>query len=176
MGNNCHDCEENNIPTVNEEAIECCEFYPADCVKTSAHNSYFKIGVGKSLTYVIDKIAKYVKKLSQRIDEHHNYVEWEGLLSQSAADAPEEVVGKNTLSGKIAFTRVTDGEYLGTLVGAFPVDKTFITIGSFDRSWGEDVKAFRLDDDNISIRTGNSTDFIDDDVLDNTPIYIKVYN
>ena len=172
----CKDCEENNIPTVNEEAIECCELYPADCVRTSSYNSYFKIGVGKSLTYVIDTIAKYVKKLSQKVDELHNYVEWEGMLSQVAGGDPTEVVGKNTLSGAIVFTRVSDGEYLGTLAGAFPADKTFIYVGSFDKGWGEDVKAFRLDDDNISIRTGNSTDFINDDVLNNTPIHIKVYN
>lgn len=172
----CNDCEENNIPTVNEEAIECCELYPADCVRTSEYNSYFKIGVGKSLTYVIDTIAKYVKKISQRVDALHNYSEWQGFLSQTSNNDPNADVVKNELSGSIVFTRNTDGDYIGTLVGAFTADKTVITIGSFNKGWGEDVKAYRIDNDTIAIRTGSSIDFIDDDVLNNTPINIKVYN
>lgn len=172
----CKDCEDNNIPTVNEEAIECCEFYPAECVKTSSYNSYFKIGVGKSLTYVIDTIAKYVKKLSQRIDDLHNYVEWEGVLTQTLNNAPTEVVTKNTLSAPIVWTYSVAGEYIGTLVGAFPADKTFVYVGSFDKPWGADVKAYRTSDDTIVVKTGSTTDFIDDDVLNSTPIHIKVYN
>jgi hypothetical protein len=38
------------------------------------------------------------------------------------------------------------------------------------------VKAYRLSNDVIVLRTGDSTDFIDDDVITNLPIDIKVYD
>lgn len=176
METNCKDCQETNIPTVNEESIECCEFTPADCVKTSSYNSYFKIGVGKSLTYVIDTIAKYVKKLSQKIDDFQGYKFWEGTLTQTSTDAPVANTLKSTLSSPITFTRGGAGVYKATLVGEFTADKTVIYVGSFDKPWGADVKAYRFDDDVIYIETGLTTGFTDDDVLNKTPILIKVYN
>jgi hypothetical protein len=176
METTCKDCQKTNIPTVNEESIECCEFTPADCVKTSSYNAYFKIGVGKSLTYVIDTIAKYVKKLSKKIDSYHDYTLWEGTLTQTSNGNPTVNAIKNSLPAPIVFTRNSAGDYIGTLVGAFTAGKTVVYVGSFDKSWGADVKAFRVDDDTISIRTGSTTDFTDDDVLNDTPIFIKVYN
>lgn len=172
----CHDCEENNIPTVNEEALECCELISADCVRTSKYNAYFKIGIGKSLTYVIDTIAKYVKKISDRlnnIDVYDNYV---ALLTQTSTNAPIATVIKNDLTAAIVWTRVSAGEYNGTLVGAFIANKTVITLGSFNSSWDAKVKAYRLNNDVIVLKTGDSTDFIDDDVITNLPIDIKVYD
>jgi hypothetical protein len=172
----CNDCEENNIPTVNEESLQCCEFYPADCVKTTVYQSYFNIGVGKTLTNVIDTIAKYVKKLSTRIDDLHNYSEHVTLLSQASTNAPTATVVKNELSGSIVYAYVSPGTYTGTLVGAFTAGKTVIEVGSFDKAWGDDVKVFRVDADTISIRTGSSTDYIDNDVITDLPIVIRVYN
>ena len=171
----CHDCEDNNIPTVNEEALECCEFISADCVKTSKYNSYFKIGVGKSLTYVIDTIAKYVKKLSDRIDALSIFDSYVALLSQTDTNEPVATVVKNDLTAPIVWTRISAGVYHGTLVGAFASTKVVITLGSFNSSWDAKVKAYKLNNDTIVLKTGDSTDFIDDDVITNLPIDIKIY-
>ena len=174
MGN-CNGCEENNIPTVNEQSLECHEFISADCVKTSVYNSYFKIGVGKTLTYVIDTIAKYVKKVNQRVDELYIYDTYVALLSQTGTSTPSASVAHNTFSSTIVWTRTSAGKYIGTLTGAFPVNKTIITLGSFDKTWGEDVRAYRVDNDKIAVESGTTTDFINDGVLSNLPIDIKVY-
>jgi hypothetical protein len=172
----CHDCEENNIPTVNEESLECCELISADCVRTSEYNSFFKIGIGKSLTYVINTIAKYVKKNKDRLDKVDVFDNYVALLSQTSTNAPVVTVVKNDLTAPIIWTRISAGEYNGTLVGAFPINKTIIKLGSFNSSWDAKVKAYRLSNDVIVLRTGDSTDFIDDDVITNLPIDIKVYD
>jgi len=173
MGN-CNGCQENNIPTVNEQSLECCEFTSANCVKTSSYNSFFSIGIGKSLTEVIDAIAKAVKKLSDSIDSQKISDSYVAFLTQSGTSAPTSTVLRNELSGNIVWTRLSAGKYRGTLTGAFTT-KTVITLGAFDKSWGEDVKAFRVDNDTIALETGNATDFINDGVLSNLPIDIKIY-
>jgi hypothetical protein len=171
----CHDCEDNNIPTVNEEALECCEFISADCVKTSTYNSYFKIGIGKSLTYVIDTIAKYVKKLSEKVDSLYIFDSYVAFLSQSGTNPPVSTIIKNDLSGSIVWTRISAGVYHGTLTGAFASNRVVITLGSFNSSWDAKVKCYKLNNDVIVLKTGDSTDFIDDDVITNLPIDIKIY-
>ncbi len=173
MGN-CNECQENNIPTVNEQSLECCELISANCVKTSSYNSFFKIGIGKSLTEVIDAIAKVVKKLSDSIESQKIYDTYIALLTQSGTSAPTSTVLRNELSSNIVWTRLSAGKYRGTLTGAF-TSKTVITLGAFDKTWGEDVKAFRVDNNTIAIETGNSTDFINDGVLSSLPIDIKIY-
>ena len=172
----CNNCGDTNLPSVNEESVECCEFYPADCVKTTKYNSYFKIGVGKTLTYVIDVISKKVKSLQLLIEGYHNYTEYQVLLSQTGITAPTAVVQKNEFSSGIVYARSGAGQYTGTLVGAFIVNKTVITLGSFNKAWGADVKVYRVDDDTIAIETGSTTGFIDDDVITDLPLNIKVYN
>jgi hypothetical protein len=49
------------------------------------------------------------------------------LLTQSGTDAPVATMLKNTLGGTVVWT-FTPNEYVGTLVGAFPENKTFLTI------------------------------------------------
>jgi hypothetical protein len=174
MGN-CNGCEENNIPTVNEEALECTEFISADFVKTTKYQSYLKIGIGKSLTYVIDTIAKYIKKVNDRVDALYIYDTYVALLNQTGTTAPVATVSHNTFSSSIVWTRTSSGKYRGTLTGAFPANKTIITLGSFNKSWGEDVIAFRVDNNTIAVESGTGVDFINDGVLTNLPIDIKVY-
>jgi hypothetical protein len=174
MGN-CNDCQENNIPTVNEEALECTEFISADCVKTSKYQSYLKIGIGKSLTYVIDTIAKYIKKVNDRVDALYIYDTYVALLNQSGTSAPVATVSHSTFPSLITWTRTSSGKYVGTLAGGFPAGKTIITLGAFEKTWGEDVRAYRINDDTIAVESGTSTDFINDGVITNLPIDIKVY-
>lgn len=173
--------EDPNKPSVNETSIECCELTGANCVVTSEYNGYFKIGKGKTLTYVITTIAKFVKKLSERIsvlEELNDYESYEALLTQTGVTAPTEVgtVAVNNLSGPIVYSYTLSGRYVGTLVGAFPAGRTYIYLGTSNLEWGEKVRAYRIDDDSFAIESGSTTDYVDDDVITNLPIKIKITN
>ena len=37
----CDGCGNPSIPTVNEDALECCELTPANCVVTSEYQEFF---------------------------------------------------------------------------------------------------------------------------------------
>lgn len=182
MSNNgCTDCGDTNLPQVNEEALKCCELTPADCVVTTKYHNFFKIGVGKTLTFVIDTIAKFVKVNRLRIDALealNNYRPFTAILNQAGTSAPTATVVYNGLGGTATpvWGYTSAGKYTLTITGAFPVDKTIIELKDFDIGWGEKVKAYRVDDDTIAIESGSSTDFIDDDVITNMPIEIKVYD
>jgi len=179
MSNECNGCGDPSIPTVNNEAKECCELYPANCVVTSEYQSYFKIGVGKTLTYVINTIAKFVKKNQIRIDvleSLRDYKIVEGILDQEASDDPTGVFVKNETTVTPVLVRVNPGKYTLTMIGVFTAGKTFIDIKEFNIGWGEKVKAYWVDVNTIAIESGSSTDFIDDDVITSMPIEIKIYD
>lgn len=181
MGNNCNDCQDPNKPSVNEDAIECCELTPANCVVTSEYQNYFKIGKGKTLTYAINKIASVVKAIGVRVtnlEAFHNYRTYVGILNQSGVIAPGLTDISNQLVGTPTATLgyTSAGKYTLTMTGAFTAGKTFITLGEFDRAWGEQVKAYWVDVNTIAIESGSTTDFVDDDVITNMPIEIKVYD
>jgi hypothetical protein len=59
------------------------------------------------------------------------YKVYTALLTQEGTDAPVATVLENTL-GDIVWTRSMEGVYLGTLIGAFTTDKTFIPPYSAD--------------------------------------------
>ena len=51
------------------------------------------------------------------------------LLTQSGTNAPVATVLENTLGGIVVWTRSGVGEYIGTLAGAFPLNKCSIGNG-----------------------------------------------
>lgn len=53
------------------------------------------------------------------------YKKYVALLTQSGTDAPIATILENTI-GAIVWTRGSLGDYIGTLAGAFPQNKTFI--------------------------------------------------
>lgn len=55
-----------------------------------------------------------------------------GILNQSGTDVPTVNVLQNSLDGDIAWTRSEAGVYRGTLAGAFPEGKTFVTVSTTD--------------------------------------------
>jgi hypothetical protein len=56
-----------------------------------------------------------------------SYTEYIATLLQENADAPVATVISNTLGGTVVWSYDAVGQYSGTLAGAFPVSKTFIT-------------------------------------------------
>lgn len=176
----CDGCSDPSKPQVNEDAIECCELIPSNCVVTSEYQNYFKIGKGKTLTYVIDTIAKYVKAISLRVDALealHNYSTFTAIVTQAGTADPTAVVVDNKLSGTPTpvWARTGAGKYTLTMTGAFTAGKTIIELKDFNIGWGEKVKAYWVDANTIAIESGSSTDYIDDDVITSMPIEIKVY-
>lgn len=54
---------------------------------------------------------------------------YKALLTQAGTDAPVATVLENTLGGTVVWSRTAIGEYIGTLVGAFPDNKTSLGNG-----------------------------------------------
>lgn len=97
------------------------------------------------------------------------YLVYTALLTQSGTDAPVAIVLHNTI-GEIVWTRTGVGSYTGTLVGAFPENKTFAIMGSqYLNAWILE----RNDDNTVVIATYSGG--ASDDVLINTSIEIRVY-
>lgn len=177
---NNNECPDPSLPTVDESSMECCELTPTNCVITSEYQDFFKIGKGKTLTYVLGVIAKFVKKNKGDIDDLkllHNYKEYTAKLTQALAVEPTSVEVVNELVPPVVYSYTSAGKYLLTSTGAFPdEDKVVITLGTFNKVWGADVKAYWVDANSIAIESGNTTDYIDDSIITNMPISIKVYN
>lgn len=180
----CDGCGDVTIPTVNNDSKECCELTPANCVVTSEYQNFFKIGKGKTLTFVIDVIAKFVKALTLRVEALeaiHNYKTFTAVVNQSGAtpsDIPTAIVVNNGLTGAPTpvWARTSAGQYTLTMTGAFTANKTIIELKEFNIAWGEKVKAYWVDVNTIAIASGSTTDYIDDDVITDMPIEIKVYD
>lgn len=111
---------------------------------------------------------------------------YKALLTQEGTSAPVATVLENTLGGPIVWTRLNTGGYLGTLTGAFLVDKVFGqnfggnvirglgSIGSGNMFMFVEVK--RQTDNTIIINiTDNLGDFIDLNNYAVIPIEIEVY-
>ena len=131
-------CIDNNIPTVDETAIECCGLTPANCVVASERNTFLGIGVGKTLTYIIDRIAKAIKSVLTKVtilEQRLNFKEYEALLSQSLTNAPTAVVGFNNFAANPVLVYVSPGQYNIVLLNAFPDNNTFIYIFSSKKTF-----------------------------------------
>jgi hypothetical protein len=93
--------------------------------------------------------------------------------------APVATVLENTLGGDIVWSRVREGMYIGTLLGVFTTEKTFIlglTTSYSQTSVLRDNYSATYGDEN-SIYVVSMNDNIDsDNVLISTPIEIRVYN
>jgi len=57
-----------------------------------------------------------------------SYLVYVALLSQDLTADPVAIVLQNTLGGTVVWTRDSIGYYIGTLSGAFPVNKTYTSI------------------------------------------------
>lgn len=97
------------------------------------------------------------------------------LLTQTSTNAPIAKVLENTI-GDLIWTYVASGEYLGTIVGGFPVDKYFspLPFGGYDTevnqgSGGNAYSWYRLNNNSIKVVT------TENGILNNSPIEFRVY-
>lgn len=102
-----------------------------------------------------------------------HYKVYTAIINQSGTSAPTSTVLHNTLSGNVVFSRNTDGQYLGTLSGAFTSGKTFFyaynyVSGTYTELYYNDVNSFTLN-------SKDGTFTFDDDLLQDLQIEIRVY-
>lgn len=105
------------------------------------------------------------------------------LLTQASTQAPTAAVLKNTI-GTIVWTRGTTGTYVGTLTGAFTVDKTIPGVASVVEELGSGnfVQIVQTSANVITIYTGTAATLVGgvlsilaDGLLTKYPISISVY-
>jgi hypothetical protein len=85
---------------------------------------------------------------------------WRGLLQQSGTNPPVATVLENSLGGDIVWAYGGVGWYTGTLEGAFPAGKTFISINAHSVLWwGWNVTAqlSQVDEDKFYIGVDDGT-------------------
>lgn len=143
---------------------------PQDLLVFGADVSYQKRG---------DKYQSYAMPAEDFFLAARPYKAYVALLTQSGTNAPVATVLENTI-GNIVWTRTSPGIYIGTLTGAFPIEKTFIMAivggSGYDTAvlnggGGEIYNVYRIDDSLITINNVGG-----DDQLNNTPVEIRVYN
>jgi hypothetical protein len=136
-------------------------------LKSNEDNDLAKVGHVK-------RLAEVCKNLETNPADSRPYKVYTALLSQEETDAPVATVLENTL-GEIIWTRDTDGEYSGTLNGAFLENKTFI-IASINTGQGNTIIYSRDSNNLVYVSTSDAADTLIDNLLDQTPIEIRVYN
>ena len=102
------------------------------------------------------------------------YKVYTALLTQSGTNAPVATVLENTL-GNIDWSRRFRGTYEAALIGAFPENKTTIQIIA-NTGQGYTTNSGVVNKNLVEISTSNELDITADNVLENTPIEIRVYN
>lgn len=95
------------------------------------------------------------------------------LLTQTGTAAPTATVLDNTLGGTLVWTYDSVGTYIGTLTGAFTLDKTSVLISGVYKG---SVSGLRKTNNTVQITTtATSTNTEANALLDSTTIEIKVY-
>lgn len=101
------------------------------------------------------------------------------LLTQTGTNAPVATVLENSLGGTVVWTYDGVGGYSGTLSGAFPENKTWISIPRSCLGADSNISSvvgIRFSDNVISLTSGNpSNQEPSNDVMNNWPIEIRVY-
>lgn len=95
------------------------------------------------------------------------------LISQVGTTAPTAIVLADTIGG-ITWTRIAQGEYLGTPVSPFDVVNTFVILGNVEHD--HLATASVTSDGNIYVTTFDTSNHQDnDDVLRYSPIEVRIY-
>lgn len=113
------------------------------------------------------------------------YKVYTALLTQTGTDAPVATVLENTLGGTVVWTYADVGLYVGTLVGAFTVNKTCLPSvnASVTLDGGGSVTEtsfFRVDADEVRLQTAQidavaGTQALGNNLLANAYVEILVY-
>ena len=135
------------------------------------------INIEQGTLHVIDDKLKVhldgdIKEVSTK-----SYKVYTALLTQSGTDAPVATVLENTLGGDVVWDRGGTGYYIGTLTGAFTLNKTGFTIQP--PSNFADTGYFETNDvtvNTVEFTYAKASGGAADNVLLNTLIEIRVYN
>ncbi len=108
------------------------------------------------------------------------YKTYTALLTQAGVVAPVDTILENTLEGVPIWSYDGVGAYKLTLAGAFPVAKTFVSIGGNINDGATNFAMFSglatANDVNTIFINGYSDGFIQaNDIMQNTTIEIRVY-
>lgn len=95
------------------------------------------------------------------------------LLSQSGTSNPVATILENNI-GTIVWTRSFNGEYSGTLTGAFPSGKVWAVAGNSDGLLLAYARLYRANNDTVILNTYDSIGALIDD-FSNISIEIRVY-
>lgn len=119
--------------------------------------------------------------LNPILNDPRPYKVYTALLSQSGTDAPVATVLENTLGATITWSYVAVGQYIGTSMGTFTVNKTVIFSGSAndtDVATAMYIMALLGNENTVQIGTFNqlAVPTASDGKLTNTLIEIRVYN
>ena len=104
-----------------------------------------------------------------------NYKVYTALVSQTGItfDNTNVVVLENTLGGTIVLTYNSPGNYIGTLSGAFPEEKTWFPLQS---GYPGGLRFGWNNINSMYLQTFDSAGNASNNLLYNTPIEIRVYN
>lgn len=106
------------------------------------------------------------------------YKVYTALLNQSGTNPPVATVLENGI-GEIQWEYDSEGIYRGILLGAFPVNKTFLLAtnnGLFDQEASvPNISFFRIDDDQLWLSTSIYLSSFNNGILTDNPIEIRVY-
>jgi hypothetical protein len=140
----------------------------ADITYKTVNNSITPAILGDNLVAIVDYIDQQDGVVPKR---------YRALFTQNGTNPPTVNVLENTLGGTVVWTRISAGNYRGTLTGAFPVAKYFapLPIGGFDANantggGGNTYSYYRGTDNYITLVTGSDYN------LNNSPVEITVYN
>ena len=137
--------------------------------------------VGNGLSLENDGIATTNLTVTQTIngraanDMLRNYERYIALISQTSTSAPTVIELENTI-GPIVWTRSSTGTYIGTLTGAFTLDKTYVMLSNVELN--SIVMAKRRDNNSIEINTTNlhsPSAALHDGHLNKNTLEIRVY-
>lgn len=59
----CEDCNETNVPEVDNSSVECCELTPTNCVVTSEAVPCLQVGKGSTLTNLFKRLCAHLKAI-----------------------------------------------------------------------------------------------------------------
>lgn len=98
---------------------------------------------------------------------------YKALMTQTGTAHPIAIVLENSI-GDIVWQRAAEGQYQGTLLNAFPTDRTLVTMYNNMGDQTTDLQALPDSENTVTI-TLNYGGVADDGWLSNTPIEITTY-